>query len=816
MLKTYVKIAIRNALRNWLTTALNVAGLSAGIAACLTIYLIVQHELTFDRYQGDGSRIYRLVSDFQFGDEDYHNPGVALPVARAVQTKFAGVDVGANFYTTEFQVVEIPRTGQAPARFRSTQDEPASAVFADSRFLSIMERQWLVGSPKTSLTSPDQVVLTEQQARIYFGEASPAIIGRTLRAEQFRDTLLLTVSGILSDLPHNSNFDFHTVVSLATLSANKKLRESMNWEEWNSTNSSSQCLLKLNPGVDPAKLAEQITTMAEKNTTDKTGKRWLRLQPLADVHFNIDYGTGNQAHKPTLYGLIAVGIFLLLLACINFINLTTAQATQRAKEIGIRKTMGSSRLHLILQFLGESLTLTLVAVAFSMVLTNLALTYLHDLIPKGVTLDLAQPYLWLFLSLTALMTTLLSGVYPGLLASRYLPVHTLRNQVGNLAGGAGLRKTLIVSQFVIAQVFIVGALLVGRQLNFLIDKDLGFRRDAIVTFSAPMKVLFAENNNRRFSLADRIRRLAGVDRVSVAQSTPISGSWTTSTMTFKGRKGSKEINIYRKQGDTDYLNLFGFKLLAGRNYVDSDTARELVINETLARQMGFRNPADALGQFLETDNKSLLPVVGIVKDFNHRSLHYAIFPTALMSQKSNTYQFNVLLRRGNAAQFDQVLAQIRVLWQQTYAGEPFEPEFFDEAVAKLYNKERNLGKLVNLFTALSIFISCLGLFGLATFIAQQRTKEIGVRKVLGASVPSLVALLSSDFLRLVLIAIVIATPIAWYAMHRWLQDFVYKIDIAWWLFALAGLLAVGIALLTVSFQSIKAALMNPVKSLRSE
>ncbi|MVM38767.1 FtsX-like permease family protein [Spirosoma sp. HMF3257] len=462
--------------------------------------------------------------------------------------------------------------------------------------------------------------------------------------------------------------------------------------------------------------------------------------------------------------------------------------------------------------MGETFVLTLLATGIAIVLAKGALAYLGNIIPKGVALDFSHPQLYVFLLIVALLTALLAGTYPGVLISRLSPVLALRSQTSQAAGSAGLRRVLIVGQFAVAQVFIVGALLVGQQLRFLINSDLGFQREAIVTFHTPTSSFFnGDHKEARFTLADQIRKLAGVERVSMANQTPISGGYSTSTLEYTGKKGKLKINVYRKEADTTYMGLYGLKLVAGRNLLPSDTAREYIINETLAKRIGFQNPADAVGHVLAT-----LPIVGVVSDFHHRSLHNAIQPTALMSQKNDLHTFNVRFRRSGADSFDKTLAQIKTLWGNTYPDEPFNPKFFDESVAELYGKERNLGKLVTLATGIAVFISCLGLFGLVTFTAQRRTKEIGVRKVLGASVASIVTLLSKDFLVLILVAVLIATPVAWWGVDKWLQDFAYKIDIEWWMFALAGLLAVVIALLTISFQSIKAALMNPVKSLRSE
>jgi putative ABC transport system permease protein len=818
MLRNYLKIAWRNLLRHRLTSLLNVAGLSVGMAAGLVIFLIVRYELSFDREVPGGERVYRLVSDFKFGDEDYHNPGVSAPIPAGVRQGVPGSEAVAAFHTGGFPVVEVPRPGTPPARFPAPKDEHGWMAYTDAAFFDLLPRTWLVGTPALSLAEPGQVVLTERQARQYFGEAGPALVGRRLIGQEFSDTLQLTVSGVVSDLDAPSDFDFDLFISLATLTSSQKRSENRRFDQWDGTNSSSQCLVRLAPGTDPQRFAEQATRLVESHVKRDAsrGERWLRLQPLADVHFNADYAQGRPiAHRPTLLVLGVVGVFLLLLACINFINLATAQSTQRAREIGVRKTLGSTQPQLIGQFLGETLLLTSAATLLALGLARGALRYLGDIIPRGVTLDWSRPSLYGFLVGVALLTALLAGLYPGVLVARLAPVKALRTLAGRPAGSVSLRRVLIVGQFVVAQVFIVGALLVGQQLRYLLETDLGFQREAIVTFDTPSRLVFNDSTDSRFALADRFRRVAGVDGVSMANQTPIYEGYSTSVMEYAGKRGTISVNVYRKDADTAYLNLYGLRLVAGRNLLPSDTTREFVINETFARQLGFPRPAEAVGQVLGYSGQRM-PIVGVVQDFHHRSLHTAIQPTVLLAAKDVLYTFHVRLRRGNAAASAQTLGQLKTLWDQAYPDEPFEARFFDETVASLYEKERNLSKLVSLATGIAVFISCLGLFGLVTFTAERRTKEIGIRKVLGASVASLVALLSKEFIRLVLIAIAVASPIAWYTMNRWLQDFAYKIEIEWWLFALAGLLTVLIAFLTISYQSVRAALMNPVKSLRNE
>lgn len=821
MLKNYLKIAFRTLWRNRLTTSINVLGLAVGISACIVIFLLVNFEFSFDRHPPDADRIYRLVTEFKFGDDPGHNAGVSAPIPESIRRELTGLETVAHVHLESFEQIEVPRSGQTPVLFPATKELWPEVIFTDAQFFKILPAEWIAGSPQTSLAKPNQIVLTQRLAERYFGTASAALLGRTLRAVSYRDTLELKVSGLVKNAVERSDFSHPAYLSLSTLTTSKKRRENYGFDAWTNTNGSSQCLVKIKPGTNPDQLAQKITKLADSHSGDLSieWKRWFSLQPLSDVHFNQTYANGIRvAHKPTLYGLAAVGIFLLLLASINFVNLSTAQASQRGKEIGIRKTLGSRRSHLISQLLGETLLVTCVAVMLSIALAELALIYLGELIPSGVELNLSQPTFWLFLLTMALITALLSGIYPGLLISRFSPILTLRST--NLfvqSGKIGLRRVLIISQFVIAQLFIIGALFVSRQLQYMIQKDLGFNREAIVTFHVPSKYFWIGDQNQRITLADRIRKLSGVKQVSLASQSPISSGYSSSMMKVVRNKQKVSINVYRKDGDTQYLSLFGFHLLAGRNFAESDTTNELLINETLARQMGFQQPTEAIGQFLQYGNGAQIPVVGVVQDFHGRSLHESIQPTALMNNSpSSLSQFNVRLQTGSAQAFDATLTQIKQLWNETYRGEDFSYVFFDDEIARLYDKERNLVKLTNLATGVAIFISCLGLFGLVTFTAERRTKEIGIRKVLGASVAQLVALLSKEFLILVGLAFLLAAPAAWYLLREWLNGFAYRTELSWWLFVAAGTLAILVALLTVSTQAIRAANADPVKSLKVE
>jgi putative ABC transport system permease protein len=549
-------------------------------------------------------------------------------------------------------------------------------------------------------------------------------------------------------------------------------------------------------------------------------KRWHKFLPLADLHFSTEYGENmRKANRNVLYGLIGIAVFLLLLACINYINLTTAQVPQRAKEIGIRKTLGSSRWHLIRQFLGETLVITALAVLLSYGLSQWTLLAFQELIPEGMAEHTDYWKIAAFLLVLLIGVTVFSGLYPGWLVTRVQAVSMMRGQVTTQVGKGGLtmRKGLIVFQFVVAQLFIVGTMLVGRQLHYLLNKDLGFNREAVLLVDIPWK--FRDSpvyKNRQFTMQQELVKQPGIASVALGNP-PMNNSFSSNSFQYKPRKGAViEKSMNMKFVDTTLLALYKIPLLAGRNLSASDTTREYVLNETALHEFGFQLPQEAIGKYIQKLDGSPIPIVGVVKDFHIGSFYQKIEPVLLMSEKGSLNTFNIKLNSSNPEQWQAAIKQIEKVWKEFYPTEPFESKFYDSTLEDIYASERNMSRIINLATAVAVVISCLGLFGLSTLIAYQRIKEVGVRKVLGATVVSIIGLLTRDFLKLVLVAILIASPIAYYFTDKWLQDFAYKVDIEWWVFAAGAVLAVAIAFVTVSFQSIKAALTNPVKSLRSE
>ena len=816
MYKNYFKTAWRNFLHTKIFSLINVTGLSIGISACLVIFLIVHYDFTFDKFEKDGSRIYRVVSNYISGGESYKSSGVPYPMWNAVNDEVTGLDEVAAFQLWYGDVkVSVPGVNNNQLVVFKKQTH---IVFADDNYFKLLQYEWIAGSPKTSLQQPYQVVLTESNAKLYFPNLSGnEIIGKEL---YFDKTLHTTVTGIVKDIDQNTDFTFKTFLSKASLvTAGLKPH---GWEDWGAISSSSQLFIKLSPGTATANIQTQIGKLVKKyykqDPKDHSTTAYS-LQPLSDIHFNADYDNFNQrlAHKPTLYGLLAVAAFLLILGCINFINLTTAQASQRAKEIGIRKTMGSSKRQLIFQFLSETFLLTLAATILSIGLTPLLLKVFAGFIPEGLHFDLLhQPGVLLFLSLLVLAVSLLSGLYPAIILSSYQPVLVLKNQAYANAGksrSAWLRKSLTVSQFVIAQVFIIATILVSKQISYSLNKDMGFKKDAVIYFSTNYNDPIP---GHRLVLMDKLKAIPEITMVSLSSDPPsVDGS---SSMPMKYNDGKKEIEteVQLKMGDTNYIKLYQMKLLAGNKLLPTDTFNRFVINETYAHILGFTNPEQAIGKYIDWRGKK--PIVAVVQDFHQKSLHEVIKPLLITNDGSSEFTFNVALQPQSAegTTWKIIISKIQKAFKQVYPGDDFEYKFLDESIAKYYTSEQNISQLLAWATGLAIFISCLGLLGLVIYITNQRTKEIGIRKVVGATVTQIVSLLSKDFLKLIIIAFIIAIPIAWYGTNKWLENFAYRTTLSWWIFLAGGLIMFLIALMILCIRTFKAAIANPVKSLRTE
>lgn len=814
MFKNYFTVAFRNFGRNKFFSIINIAGLAIGISASLVIFLIVAHEFSYENFQPNKDRIYRVVTNMHFPDTDFKNSGVPGPLPDAVRREVPGIEKSTSFWAVDQIKVSIPNANGEMKTFRKQEH----VIFADEGYFSFIPYKWIAGSKFNALSGANKVVLTESRARSYFpGTDVAQAIGKTVT---YNDTLQATVTGIVKDLDETTGFTYEEFASLNTIMP--QLKANNGYGEWGSISSSYQFFIQVQPGTDSAKLNRALAAARKKHEKDAYLKTDHFVQPLSDIHFNADYfGLGGRSgHKPTLYGLMAVALFLLLLGCINFINLTTAQASQRAKEIGIRKTMGSSRKSLVFQFLNETFLLTVLATLLSLALVPGILNIFSEFIPKDLTFNaVGQWNVIAFIVALILVVSVLAGFYPAMVLSRYKPVSVLKNAIH--AGSAQsrkawLRKTLTVTQFVVAQFFIIATLVVGKQIRFSINKDMGFKKEAIINFDVP-SLDYKNPDNKQFVLQQKLQHIPGIQQLSLAGGAPATPFYNINTMKFKKDGKEIETTVETKNADTNYIKLYGLKLIAGRNLHQSDTVREYIVNEAFARFMGYKNPADIVGQVIDPGGNNR-PIVGVVADFNTRSVHSIIKPMALSCQQKYHSYFHIALpaKGANTNSWKATIQNIEKEWKTVYPEEPFEYKFFDESIAQFYEKEQKTASLLGWSTGLAIFISCLGLLGLITYTTHQRTKEIGVRKVLGASVTQIIALLSKDFIRLIVIAFVISVPLAWWAMHNWLNDFAYRTEISWWVFAACGAMIILVALMIIVAKTIRAALDNPVKSLRTE
>jgi putative ABC transport system permease protein len=809
MFKNFLTIAWRSLLRNKLHSFINITGLAIGVSACMVIYLIVNFELSFNKKHKGYDRIYRVHSSFQ-GVFSGLNRGAPTATGPTIKDEFKGIEA-----VTSFQVfggkVEIPSGSE-----KKNLDQQSKIILAGPEFFSVFKSfEWVAGSSE-SLTEPFKVVLTQSRAKTYFGTDDPAVVvGKEII---YRDSLSTTVVGIVKDLPFNTDIDMTDFISYSTIEKSW-VNKNVQLNDWQSVNSSSQLFVLLDPTSDLTTFTEQFSILRkrykEKSTWDV--ENTFNAQPLSDLHYNNETGifdySRSAAHLPTLSILIVVAGLLLIIGAINFINLETAQAVRRAKEVGVRKTLGSSRVALISQFLYQSFIITVIAVIFALPLTELALHEFSDFVPAGVTLSMKE--VAPFLGCVVVVIGLLAGMYPAFIMSSFLPALALKNQVHATSGtsrSAFLRKSLIVFQFAIAQVLIIFTLAVGWQISYMLNKDIGFKKDAVVYIYTP----WHEKASKIGVLKNELTQISEITDMCLSDSPPSENGWSSNTVEYKPEHGDAvTVNAFRKFGDPKYLEFYGMNLLGGRNLRPTDSLREFVINETLMKQLGFSKPDEAIGQSINYSERDY-PIVGVVEDFHIQSLHKKVEPV-IIGNDVDFNCFNIRLSTANGSDdFKAGIAKIEAAWKKVYPNEKFEHQFLDETLKKFYESEQRTAKLIKTAMFMAIFISCLGLFGLASFTTTQRMKEISIRKVLGSSVSGIVVMLSKDFIFLILIAFVIATPFGWFAVNHWLQDFAYHMDLNAWLFIITVVVGVTIAIITVGYQTLRAANSNPVNSLRNE
>ncbi|SRR5579871_237339 len=835
MLKNYINTALRGLLRNKFYSIINIAGLAIGLSACISIYLIASFELGYEHFQPDMNRIYRAVTDTRDINGENHFPLISYSEASFIKSHFTGIEKSAYFFNYYFRVSVKTKDGNI--KIFPTPDPSkvvSDIIITEPAYFDIFKYEWLAGNPSAALSDPFKVVLSENKVHDYFGSVPlTEVIGREI---VYNDSLRLTISGIVKDYPKNSDFVFKEFISLSTIEHSflnrppyfSAVTDPSKWL-WNDF---GQAFIKLSPGISPAQIANQVPSLLniENNLHIKFANvnRSIHLQALSDMHFNPVYGSDFytiQSDLHTLYALMGIAVLVLVIAAINFINLSTAQSIRRAKEIGIRKVLGSNRVALILQCLSETFILVLLAIVISMLITRLILKAFPAMIPDGVSIDLFSPSLLLFLFSIAIITTVLSGLYPAKVLSSYSPVQSLMGAASQISNQRSpLRKILIVFQFSVSIIFIIGTIMIGQQVHYLITKNLGFNKDAIINF-------FNAANHQKtddYLLADKIRHLSGVEKVSVSDDPPET-AFPRSGPSILCKDKQTQTEPQYLDADDEFISLYGLKILSGRNFVaptGKDSSIEFLINETCSQQLGFKRPGEAVGHFVQEGSfmkTQFIPfrsgqVVGVLEDFHSQPLNKPIVAVCIAASKYRGGMISVKLSTNGKTpgNFDGTIKNIERQWKMIYPDEDFNYSFYDRTIAAFYSKEQKTGEIMNIAMVVAILISCIGLLGLITYMAARRTKEIGIRKVLGASVTGIAVMLAREFVILIVLAMVIASPVAYYLVHQWLQGFAYRISFSCWIFLSSGMSAILIALLTVGYQAVKAAMANPVKSLKTE
>ncbi|MCZ8353393.1 MAG: ABC transporter permease [Cyclobacteriaceae bacterium] len=811
MIKNYFKFLIRVLNKNKTHTIINITGLSIGISTCLVIFLLVHHELSFDKHIPNRENIYRIYTEFN-GTFTGTNRGVAIGVHQFFQENFTQHGLVAETHTYGTQVKLRP--GKQTEKFKLEN----GIAFVDSNFFQLFPKKWLAGNI-TDLNNPYKAILTEKSAQLLFGLLSPE---QYLNKEfVIKDSVLFSVAGIVANEQQNSDFDFACYLSAPSM-AQKEFKENYTRDDWQSTNSGEVLMIKLHQNKNLSDLQKVIEAANKRYNEVNTDKGWkvsYKEQPLSDIHFNGDLGIfdhiNNTAHKPSLYILCGVAFLILLLAAINFINLETAQSVKRAKEIGIRKVLGSSRFQLIIHFLFQSILLTTISAIIAVPLAEVSILLFKDFLPSGLIIQFTSPALWLILLGLILLIGLIAGAYPAFIMTDFKPATALKNiSIIDKTNSRSqyMRKVLITFQFGFAQILIIGTLVLVAQIDFVLKKDMGFNAESVIHMYTP----YEEPIHKVQTFKNEIEKIPAIKKLSLNNAAPAENGFSSNTLKFKN-KGNEEIevNAFRKFGDENYLDLYNIQLLKGRYANPSDTLTEIVINEQLAKEFGL-DIHEAIGQFVNV-NDNIVPIVGVVKDFNISSLKTKVSPVYMAYEKSNFAELSVKLNYdNNNRELEENLKKIEMAWKKVYPDYPFEYQFVNETIENFYKRERQITKLASAAVVLSIVISCLGLFGLISLAAIQRTKEIGIRKTLGASVNQIVLLLANDFLLLVLISFILASPVAWYVSDYILQDFEYKIDTPWFAYLLTLVASLVIAFMTLSFQAVKAARVNPADSLKSE
>ena len=804
MIQNYLKIAWRNISKRKGYSLINICGLAVGIAACLLLFTVVNYELSYDRYHPNYSRIYRIVTQDNFSDGIDYTPGIPFPALEAVRTTFPEFTTGSLFASYGSQVTVLSDKSNSPSQKRFIEE--TGFFFADPEFFKVFQFTWLAGSP-SALEQPNTTVLTKRMAEKYFGNWRSAI-GKFLKLDNI---VTVKISGILENPPANSDFPLGIVTSYVTAKANDRTYGYT--PDWGNTTSNFQLYMLTAENVSAATINRQLLQFSRQNyKQDQASKKTSFLQPLSQLHFDNRFGTfgDHTTTKATLWTLSFIGVFIIIMACINFINLATAQAVSRSKEVGIRKVLGSDRTQLIGQVMGETFVIVIVAIGLAVMLATIGLPYIKYIASIEEQLSLINWQTLAFLGGISVVVTILSGLYPALVVSGFNPALALKSKISSATvGKASLRKGLVVTQFAISQILIIGTIVAVSQMNYVHTADLGFNKEAVLVINTNSDSVV---QSRQDVFKEKLLQMPGVQAVSFSSDVPSSDNNWSGNFAFD-HKPDEKFNIYRKAGDEDYFKTYGLEIVAGRIFEKSDTAKEIVVNETLVKKLGVKNPSDVVGKEIRSGRSGWKTIVGVVKDFNMNSLREDVKPLMLFPRKDRYGVTGIKLRSTN---IPKTKTAIEAAWNQYFPEYAYTISYMDENIKRFYEQEDQMSLLYKIFAGIAIFISCLGLYGLVSYMAVQRTKEIGIRKVLGGTISHILWIFSREFLVLLVVAFLISVPIAWWLMNNWLQDFAFRVSMSPWIFIASIVISLFVAALTVGYRSMRAAVVNPVKSLRSE
>jgi len=810
MLKSYLKTALRFLFKNKTFSLINIFGLAAGTLCCLYILLYVQDQYSYDKHHKNAKDIYRINSSLQLTGDKHDNSTASPPIAPAMQHDFGEVLQFTRVVSTAMWGVK-----QHLLSYKEKSFYEKDAVFVDSTFFDVFTYHFDNGNVIKALMEPYSVVLLKPVADKLFGNEDP--VDKVITINNVYGKHDFKVTGVVDESLGKSHIQANMFITMNSGGIGDYTLKNTSW----AGNNFASSYVKLRPDANAAALEKKLPDFLNKYGSQQLRQsgmqKQLHLQPVTTIHTTPGYDVElSKTISPSFLNiLILIAVLIQVIACINFMNLSTARASKRAQEVGVRKVIGAGRSDLVKQFLGESFLLSFIGVIIALPLLLLALPYLNQITHTDIHLFLFRNYwLWLMLTSIIVVTGLVAGSYPAFYLSAFIAIKVIKGNFTSHVSAAGIRRSLVVFQFVLSIVLIIGIIIIYSQLNYIKNKDLGFEKDQKFIFS----FFTGDTQSKMQSFANDLSQLAEVKAVSKADNYLSQFVGHDYGVYLAGGDPASLTDVQNIATDENFVKANGIKLISGRDFMLKDSGKVL-INQALAKRLGLK-PETAPGTRLYTPNPpnppTFVTIAGVMKDFNYNSLHDGVRPFMLIYD-TKVADFSNMIVSVNSKNYKDLLGKIEAIWQKDISAAPFEYSFLDAEVQKQYETEITLSRIINSFTLIALVISCLGLFGLAAFSAEQRNKEIGIRKVLGASVWSIVRLLSKDFLKLVIISFIIAIPIAWYGMSKWwLQAFAYRITLSWWMFALAGLLAILIALFTVSFQSIKAAIANPVKSLKSE